>query len=98
METKTRLETLISLRNDQLEKVLNREASMRLLNKMLKVDPHRVLVVTPDLEKLEPKPITVTMRAKEMREALDLDESRLMALDEMIEEERKTVSGGGASK
>lgn len=89
MEPKTRLETLVSLRDEQLEKTLNREVSVMMLEDMMKEDPDRVLTVTPDLEELKPKPITVRMRMKEMSEALELDRMRLAKLDQMIAEEKK---------
>jgi len=86
MEQKTRLETLISLRNDQLEKVLNREVSVKMLEKMMETEPDRVLTVTPDLETMQPKVVTVRMRLKEMQEGLEMDEHRLKVLEEMIKE------------
>lgn len=89
MEQKTRLETLVSLRNDQLEKALNREVSVRMLEELMKEDPSRVLVVTPDLETLTPKAVTVKMRHKEMEEGLKLDLQRLKTLEVMIAEEQK---------
>jgi len=87
MEQKTRLETLVSLRNDQLEKTLNREVSVKMLEVMMKEDPDRVLTVTPDLDTLTPKAVTVRMRMKEMQEGLTLDQMRLDTLEAMIKEE-----------
>lgn len=87
MEKKTQLETLVSLRNDQLEKVINRRVSVRMLEELAKTDPNRVLAVTPDLDTLTPKPVTVRGRLKEMEENLQLDEQRLQVLDQMITEE-----------
>jgi len=87
MEQKTRLETLVSLRNDQLEKTLNREVSVKMLEVMMKEDPDRVLTVTPDLDTLTPKAVTVRMRMKEMQEGLTLDQMRLETLEAMIKEE-----------
>lgn len=87
MTQKTRLETLTSLRNDQLEIVLNREVSVRMLGEMMKEDPNHVLVVTPDLETLTPKPVTVKMRYEEMTKNLELDQKRLTVLEDMIAEE-----------
>lgn len=87
MEQKTRLETLVSLRNDQLEKTINREVSVKMLEVMMGEDPDRVLTVTPDLDTLTPKPITVRMRMKEMQEGLKMDQHRLETLEAMIEEE-----------
>lgn len=89
MEQKTRLETLVSLRNDQLEKTINREVSVKMLEAMMKEDPDRVLTVTPDLDTLQPKPITVRIRMKEMQEGLAMDQHRLTTLEEMIAEETK---------
>lgn len=88
MEQKTRLETLISLRNDQLEKTINREVSVKMLEVMMEQDPDRVLTVTPDLDTLTPKPVTVRMRMKEMKEGLTMDQHRLETLEKMIEEEQ----------
>lgn len=87
MEQKTRLETLVSLRNDQLEKTINREVSVKMLEVMMKEDPDRVLTVTPDLDTLTPKAITVRMRMKEMQEGLTLDQHRLTTLEAMIKDE-----------
>lgn len=89
MEQKTRLETLVSLRNDQLEKTLNREVSVKMLEVMMKEDPDRVLTVTPDLDTLTPKAVTVRMRMKEMQEGLTLDQMRLDTLEAMIKAEEK---------
>lgn len=89
MEQKTRLETLVSLRNDQLEKTLNREVSVKMLEVMMKEDPDRVLTVTPDLDTLTPKAVTVRMRMKEMQEGLTLDQMRLDTLEAMIKEEER---------
>ena len=89
MEQKTRLETLVSLRNGQLEKTLNREVSVKMLEVMMKEDPDRVLTVTPDLDTLTPKAVTVRMRMKEMQEGLTLDQMRLDTLEEMIKAEKK---------
>jgi TusA-related sulfurtransferase len=88
MILKTRQETLISLRNDQLEIVVNREASVRMLEEMAKEDPNKVLVVTPDMETLTPKAVTVAMRLKEMTTNLHLDQARLTTLEDMIAEEK----------
>lgn len=87
MEQRTRLETLVSLRNDQLEKTLNREVSVKMLEVMMKQDPDRVLTVTPDLDTLTPKPITVRMRMKEMQDGLTLDQMRLDTLEAIVKEE-----------
>lgn len=91
MEKRTRLETLVSLYNDQLEKVINREASVRMLKKLAKTAPERVLVVTPDLDTMAPKKITVQMRLEEMEQNLALDQERLETLETMISEEEKTA-------
>jgi len=87
MEQRTRLETLVSLRNDQLEKTINREVSVKMLEVMMKEDADRVLTVTPDLDTLTPKAITVRMRMKEMQEGLTLDQMRLETLEKMIKDE-----------
>lgn len=91
MEQKTRLETLVSLRNDQLEKTINREVSVKMLEVMMKEDPDRVLTVTPDLDTLTPKAITVRMRMKEMQEGLAMDQHRLTTLEEMIDIEESYI-------
>ncbi len=93
MEQKTRLETLVSLRNDQLEKTINREVSVKMLEVMMKEDPDRVLTVTPDLDTLTPKAITVRMRMKEMQEGLTMDMLRLQMLEVMIAEEKTKQEG-----
>lgn len=85
---RTRLESLILLRNDQLELVLNREAGVRMLEKKAKIDPNEVLMITPDLEKLEPKVVTVQVRLEEMKKAYNIDLERLMTYDAMIKEEK----------
>ena len=90
MDTKNRLETLVSLRDQQLELVLSREAGLRVLQKM---DPTRVLTTTPDLETMQPKVVTAGSRLKEMRENLEVDQMRLEAYDEMIKEETKKEEG-----
>lgn len=89
MEKRTRAETLVSLYNDQLEKVINREASVRMLEKLAKTEPERVLVVTPDLDTMAPKKVTVSMRLEEMKQNLALDQERLETLEQMIDEESK---------
>jgi hypothetical protein len=87
MEKKTRQETLVSLYNDQLEKVINREASVRMLQEMAKQDAGRVLLVTPDLDTMMPKKVTVADRLQEMEENLKLDQRRLEELERMLNEE-----------
>lgn len=89
MEEKTRLETLVSLRNEQLELVLNREASIRMLTGLMKEDPDRVLTTSPNLDTMQPEAITVRKRMKQMTEAMEFDQARLDALEEMIREERE---------
>lgn len=90
MDIKTRRETLISLRNDQLEVVINREASVRMLKDM---DPKQVLTMKMDMHTMQPETITVEKRLKEMEEGLVLDQARLDAFDQMIDE----TTGGGVT-
>lgn len=89
MEKLNRLEILVSLRNEQLEKVINREVSLKLLQEMAAQDPSRVLRVDTDMEALRPKPVTVQMRLNEMKEAFDIDVARLKMLEKEIAEEEK---------
>lgn len=76
--------------------VLNRKASIRVLEKLEKTKGNgHVLTRTMDMGELGPiqKTVTVGSRLAEMRESLEIDEIRLAAFDEMIaeeiEEERK---------
>lgn len=87
MQKNTRKDTLIELFNEQQALVLSRKAGIRVLEKMFKEDPDRVLVTTPDFETLAPKAITVRARLEEMNKTLKIDEDRLEAYAEMIEEE-----------
>lgn len=84
MELKTRREILVSLRNEQLEVVINREASIRMLKDM---KPEMVLTVKVDMATMQPQTITAKKRLEEMEEAMIHDKARLDAFDAMIKEE-----------
>lgn len=84
----TRLQTLVSLHNEQQELVINREAGIRVLQRMAEEDPDRVLTTAPDLDTLTPKAITVRSRLKEMEETYQIDLARLEVYQDMITEER----------
>lgn len=84
MEMKTQLDTLVSLRNEQLEVVLNRKASVRMLEKM---DPTMILVEKMDMTTMQPVKVTAEARLKEMSSALVHDQNRLDVLEEMIKEQ-----------
>lgn len=86
MQKNTKKDALITLYNEQLEIVMNRKAGIRVLEKMYKEDPNKVLVVTPDFETMQPTPVTVRTRLEKMQETLVIDEMRLEAYEEMIEE------------
>ena len=89
MEKKTRAEILVSLYNEQLEVVLNREASLLMLKDM---DPKKVLTTKVDMTTMQPQVITVEIRQKEMQEGLELDQARLEAFQEMLAEEESKAS------
>lgn len=84
MEQKTRREILISLLNDQMEVVLNREASIRILKKM---DPRMIITTKVDMTTMQPQTITAESRLKEMEDAMIHDKARLEAFEEMLKEE-----------
>ncbi len=83
MEKKTRAEILVSLYNEQLEVVINREASLRMLKKM---DPRQVLTTKLDVGSMQPTTITAESRLKEMESAMVHDKARLEAFEEMMKE------------
>lgn len=84
MEKKTRREILISLLNDQQEVVVNREASVRMLEKM---DPKTIITTKVDMHTMQPETITVEKRLREMKEGLTFDKARLEVFEEMLKEE-----------
>ena len=88
---KTQRETLVGLYNDQLVLVLNRKASLRMLQKM---DPAKKLTVTFDNQTMQMKEVTVQSRLAEMSEAMDIDQARLEELTLMISELDKENEGG----
>lgn len=83
MEMKTQRETLVELYNEQLALVLNRKASLRMLQKMV---PSKVLTKVFDQGTMQMKEVTVQSRLAEMSEAMDLDQARLEELTLMINE------------
>lgn len=66
--------------------MLNREASIRMLNEM---KPEQVLTVKVDMATMQPQTITAKKRLEEMEEAMIHDKARLDAFDAMISEEAK---------
>lgn len=74
-----------------MERVLASEASIRMLKEKNKIDPDEVLTVTPDLEKLQPKVITVAIRLEEIEKTYELEYMRLKTYDQMIAEEKKSI-------
>jgi len=84
MEKKTRQEILTSLLNDQMEVVVNREASVRMLKKM---DPRMVITQKVDMTTMQPQTVTAESRLKEMEEGLVIDKARLEVFEEMLAEE-----------
>ena len=89
MERKTRAEILVSLFNEQLEVVINREASIRMLKKM---DPKLVLTMKVDMATMQPQTITAESRLQEMEQAMIHDQARLTAFEEMISEEQNKAA------
>lgn len=87
MELKTRREILTSLLNDQMEVVVNREASVRMLKKM---DPKTVITQKVDMATMQPQTITAESRLKEMEEGLVIDKARLETFQEMLSDESET--------
>ena len=83
MEKKTRGEILVSLYNDQLEVVINREASIRILKTM---DPKMIITTKVDMTTMQPTTITAASRLAEMEEAMVHDQARLTAFEEMMSE------------
>jgi len=60
---------------------------VKMLEAMAKENPDRVLTVTPDMDTITMKKVTVMDRLKDMIEAEKYDIKRLETLDSMIAEE-----------
>lgn len=91
MEMKTQRETLVELYNEQLALVLNRKASLRMLQKM---PMHKVLTKVFDQPTLQMREVTVQSRLAEMSEAMELDQGRLDELSLMLSEMDQEAEGG----
>lgn len=92
MEIKTQQETLVSLYNEQLELVLNRRASLRMLEKLA---PEKVLNRRLNEQTMQIEEITVKSRKMEIEEALELEELRLSEYEQMLKEEEEKASQVG---
>lgn len=88
---KTQRETLVELYNEQLALVLNRKASLRMLQKM---PMHKVLTKVFDQPTLQMREVTVQSRLAEMSEAMELDQGRLDELSLMLSEMDQEAEGG----
>lgn len=78
----------MELYNEQLALVLNRKASLRVLNKM---NPTKVLTRVLDQGTMQMREVTVQSRLAEMSEAMELDQARLEEYALMIKESSETT-------
>jgi hypothetical protein len=89
METKTRQQTLVELRNETLYKLIEAQATLRAQSKAAEKDPTKVVKEVMDPRTMQPRQVLIGEMVAKNKEAAESWQMQLEALDEMIAEEAK---------